>query len=133
MGPIALVGANVFVVFFAATRGPVIRVVLGELFPNRIRGLGLGIATAFNWIFNFLVTLLFPIMTALVGLGFVYAGFAFFAVLSVWFVAAFLQEVKGLELEDKNKLSRVRRQPRSNTRPCRDDDTRKNLHPPCGW
>ena len=103
-GPIALVGANLFVIFFAATWGPVMWVVLGEVFPNKIRGLALGIATAFNWIFNFIVTLLFPIMSAAVGLGFVYAGFAFFAVLSFWFVKALLPEVSGLELEDKNKL-----------------------------
>jgi len=109
-GLIALAGANLFVIFFAATWGPVMWVVLGEVFPNKIRGLGLGIATAFNWIFNFLVTLLFPIVSAAVGLGFVYAGFAFFAALSFWFVSALLPEVKGLELEDKNKLVRVRKQ-----------------------
>jgi sugar porter (SP) family MFS transporter len=105
-GPIALIGANLFVVFFAATWGPVMWVVLGEVFPNKIRGLALGIATAFNWIFNFLVTLLFPILSQAVGLGFVYAGFALFAALSFWFVRALLPEVKGLELEDKQKLVR---------------------------
>ncbi len=105
-GPIALVGANLFVIFFAATWGPVMWVVLGEVFPNKMRGLALGIATAFNWIFNFIVTLLFPIMSHAVGLGYVYAGFAFFAVLSFWFVKALLPEVSGLELEDKNKLLR---------------------------
>lgn len=109
-GVIALIGANLFVVFFAATWGPVMWVVLGEIFPNRIRGLGLGIAAAFNWIFNFLVTLLFPVMSEAVGLGFVYAGFAFFAILSFWFVFALLPEVKGLELEDKSKLTHVRRE-----------------------
>jgi sugar porter (SP) family MFS transporter len=109
-GVIALIGANLFVVFFAATWGPVMWVVLGEIFPNRIRGLGLGIAAAFNWIFNFLVTLLFPVMSEAVGLGFVYAGFAFFAILSFWFVFALLPEVKGLELEDKTKLTHVRRE-----------------------
>ncbi|WP_308464966.1 sugar porter family MFS transporter [Rathayibacter soli] len=108
-GVIALIGANLFVIFFAATWGPVMWVVLGEVFPNKIRGLGLGIAAAFNWIFNFLVTLLFPIMTAAVGLGFVYAGFAFFAVLSFWFVKALLPEVSGLELEDKGKLTHMHR------------------------
>ncbi|MDJ0313591.1 sugar porter family MFS transporter [Arthrobacter sp. H35-D1] len=112
-GPIALVGANLFVIFFAATWGPVMWVVLGEVFPNKIRGLALGIATAFNWIFNFIVTLLFPIMSAAVGLGFVYAGFAFFAVLSFWFVKALLPEVSGLELEDKNKL--IRHKPSTKT------------------
>jgi MFS family permease len=105
-GPLALVGANHFVIFFAATWGPVMWVVLGEIFPNKIRGLGLGIATAFNWIFNFLVTLLFPILSQAVGLGFVYAGFALFAALSFWFVKALLPEAKGLELEDKQKLVR---------------------------
>ncbi|MFB9165760.1 sugar porter family MFS transporter [Arthrobacter psychrochitiniphilus] len=112
-GPIALVGANLFVIFFAATWGPVMWVVLGEVFPNKIRGLALGIATAFNWIFNFIVTLLFPIMSAAVGLGFVYAGFAFFAVLSFWFVKALLPEVSGLELEDKSKLIRHKTPPRT--------------------
>jgi MFS transporter, SP family, sugar:H+ symporter len=105
-GPLALVGANLFVIFFAATWGPVMWVVLGEIFPNKIRGLGLGIASAFNWIFNFLVTLLFPILSQAVGLGFVYAGFALFAALSFWFVKSLLPEVKGLELEDKQKLVR---------------------------
>jgi sugar porter (SP) family MFS transporter len=109
-GVIALIGANLFVDYFAATWGPVMWVVLGEIFPNRIRGLGLGIAAAFNWIFNFLVTLLFPVMSEAVGLGFVYAGFAFFAILSFWFVFALLPEVKGLELEDKSKLTHVRRE-----------------------
>ncbi len=105
-GAIALIGANLFVIFFAATWGPVMWVVLGEVFPNKMRGLALGIATAFNWIFNFLVTLLFPILSQAVGLGFVYAGFAFFAVLSFIFVKALLPEVSRLELEDKNKLVR---------------------------
>jgi len=109
-GVIALVGANLFVIFFAATWGPVMWVVLGEVFPNKIRGLGLGIAAAFNWVFNFLVTLLFPIMSQAVGLGFVYAGFALFAALSFWFVFSALPEVTGLELEDKTKLERMRRE-----------------------
>jgi MFS transporter, SP family, sugar:H+ symporter len=109
-GPIALIGANLFVIFFAATWGPVMWVVLGEVFPNKIRGLALGIATAFNWVFNFLVTLLFPIMSQAVGLGWVYGAFAMFAVLSFWFVQALLPEVSGLELEDKSKLTRIHRE-----------------------
>lgn len=108
-GVIALIGANLFVIFFAATWGPVMWVVLGEVFPNKIRGLGLGIAAACNWIFNFIVTLLFPIMTQVVGLGLVYAGFALFAGLSFWFVWSALPEVTGLELEDKGKLKHLHR------------------------
>ena len=109
-GVIALIGANLFVIFFAATWGPVMWVVLGEVFPNKIRGLGLGIAAAFNWVFNFLVTLLFPILSQAVGLGWVYGGFALFAALSFWFVFSALPEITGLELEDKSKLDRLHRE-----------------------
>jgi MFS family permease len=104
-GAIALVGANLFVVSFAATWGPVMWVVLGEIFPNRIRSLGLGLSALVNWIFNFIVTLLFPILSAAVGLGFVYGGFALFAALSFWFVRTRMPEVSGRELEDREKAS----------------------------
>jgi len=72
-----------------------------------MRGPALGVAAAFTWIFNFLVTLLFPIMSRTVGPGYVYAGFAFFAALSFWFVKTLLPEVSRLELEDKAKLSHL--------------------------
>jgi sugar porter (SP) family MFS transporter len=107
-GLVALAGANLFVIAFAATWGPVMWVVLGEVFPNKMRGLALGVATAFNWIFNFLVTLLFPMLSQSIGLGYVYGGFAFFAALSFWFVKALLPEAKGLELEDEAKLGHAR-------------------------
>ncbi len=103
-GAVALVGANVFVIFFAATWGPVMWVVLGEIFPNRIRSMALGLTAMVNWIFNFIVTLLFPILSAAVGLGYVYGGFALFAALSFWFVKTKMPDVSGRELEDKGKL-----------------------------
>ncbi|WP_269045435.1 sugar porter family MFS transporter [Paenarthrobacter sp. Z7-10] len=106
-GAIALVGANVFVIAFAATWGPVMWVVLGEIFPNRIRSMALGLTAMVNWIFNFIVTLLFPILNARIGLGYVYAGFAFFALLSFWFVKTKMPEVSGRELEDRDKLARA--------------------------
>jgi MFS transporter, SP family, sugar:H+ symporter len=104
-GAIALVGANLFVISFAATWGPIMWVVLGEIFPNRIRSLGLGLSALVNWIFNFIVTLLFPILSAAVGLGYVYGGFALFAALSFWFVRTRMPEVSGRELEDREKAS----------------------------
>jgi Sugar (and other) transporter len=38
-GPVALVAANLFVVFFGMSWGPVVWVLLGEMFPNRIRAI----------------------------------------------------------------------------------------------
>ncbi|WP_407444259.1 sugar porter family MFS transporter [Rhodococcus sp. (in: high G+C Gram-positive bacteria)] len=99
-GAVALVGANAFVIFFAATWGPIMWVMLGEMFPNRMRAVALGISTAANWIANFTVTLAFPPLTSAVGLWFLYGLFAFFALLSFFFVKTKIRETKGMELED---------------------------------
>ncbi|MDI6628536.1 MAG: sugar porter family MFS transporter [Rhodococcus sp. (in: high G+C Gram-positive bacteria)] len=99
-GAIALVGANLFVIFFASTWGPIMWVMLGEMFPNRMRAMALGIGTAANWMANFAVTLAFPPLTSSVGLWVIYAGFALFAALSFFFVKAKIRETKGMELED---------------------------------
>jgi SP family sugar:H+ symporter-like MFS transporter len=99
-GAIALIGANLFVIFFASTWGPIMWVMLGEMFPNRMRAMALGIGTAANWMANFAVTLAFPPLTSSVGLWVIYAGFAVFAALSFFFVKAKIRETKGMELED---------------------------------
>ncbi len=89
-----------FVVFFAATWGPIMWVMLGEMFPNRMRAVALGLSTAANWLANFTVTLAFPPLTNTVGLWFLYSLFALFALLSFFFVRAKIPETKGMELED---------------------------------
>jgi SP family sugar:H+ symporter-like MFS transporter len=99
-GVIALIGANLFVVCFAATWGPIMWVMLGEMFPNRMRAVALGLCTAVNWVANFAVSLLFPELTQSVGLGWIYGGFAFFALVSFVFVRTLVPETKGMELED---------------------------------
>lgn len=99
-GAIALIGANLFVVFFAATWGPVMWVTLGEIFPNNIRSLALGLSTMVNWIFNFIVTLSFPWVSENFGLWIMYAIFTIFAVVSFWFVKTKLPELSGRELEE---------------------------------
>ncbi|HEY3682107.1 MAG TPA: sugar porter family MFS transporter [Streptosporangiaceae bacterium] len=97
---IALVGANWFVVFFAATWGPVMWVLLSEMFPNRMRATALAIGTAANWLFNFAVTTAFPPAAANLGLTWVYGSFAFFVLLSYFFVQAKIPETKGRTLEE---------------------------------
>ena len=106
-GPIALVGANLFVIFFAATWGPVMWVTLGEMFPNRIRSIALGVATMVNWIFNFIVTVSFPWVSENLGLWIMYAAFTVFAVLSFFFVRTKLTEFAGKDLEDNRETSRA--------------------------
>jgi len=97
---VALVSANLFVVFFGATWGPLVWVLLGEIFPNRIRAAALGVAAAAQWIANFAITLTFPPMLRAFGASIPYLMYAIFAALSFFFVLAFVRETKGRQLED---------------------------------
>ena len=102
-----MIGANLFVVAFAATWGPVMWVMLGEMFPNRIRGVALGICTAVNWLANFTISLLFPELNDVLGLAWIYGFFAFCAFISWFYVHYKVPETKGMELEDMDSLSEV--------------------------
>ncbi|MGP3913290.1 sugar porter family MFS transporter [Nonomuraea sp. 10N515B] len=98
-GPIALIAANVFVLFFALSWGVVVWVLLGEMFPNRIRAAALGLAAAAQWIANWAITVSFPALSAW-NLPLTYAGYALFALLSYLFVAKYVRETKGRKLEE---------------------------------
>jgi len=100
MGMLALISANAYVVFFNASWGPVMWVMLGEMFPNQIRGLGLAVAGLAQWGANFLVTLTFPILLGSAGLAFAYSLYTIGAVISIFFVAKYVYETKGKELEE---------------------------------
>jgi SP family sugar:H+ symporter-like MFS transporter len=99
-GLVALVAANLYVIFFNASWGPVMWIMLGEMFPNQIRGSGLAVSGLSQWVTNFGITMMFPIMLTSIGLGGAYGIYAFFAFISAFFVIKFTTETKGLELED---------------------------------
>ncbi|HEY5782399.1 MAG TPA: MFS transporter, partial [Lysobacter sp.] len=99
MGTLALVAANIYVAFFNASWGPVMWVMLGEMFPNQIRGSGLAVAGAAQWTSNFAITVTFPILLAGIGLAGAYGIYTVAAVLSVFFVLKYVYETKGKELE----------------------------------
>ncbi len=98
-GVIALVAANAYVVCFGISWGPVVWVLLGEMFPNRIRAMALAVAAAAQWLANFAITSSFPALARL-GLPFAYGLYALFALLSLAFVRYAVRETKGIELED---------------------------------
>jgi SP family sugar:H+ symporter-like MFS transporter len=102
-GPIALVAANLFVVCFGASWGPLVWVLLGEIFPNSIRAEALGVAAAAQWIANFVITVTFPPLSS-ASLPVTYAVYAVFAALSFFFVLRVVPETKGTSLEDADSL-----------------------------
>jgi SP family sugar:H+ symporter-like MFS transporter len=99
-GPMALIAANVYVVFFNFSWGPVMWVMLGEMFPNQIRGAGLAVSGVAQWGSNFAITMTFPIMLAGIGLAGAYGFYTICAVLSIVFVVKMVHETRGIELED---------------------------------
>ncbi|MUM15779.1 sugar porter family MFS transporter [Mycobacterium sp. CBMA271] len=103
-GPVALIAANLFVVAFGMSWGPVVWVLLGEIFPNRIRAAAMGVATAGNWAANWLVTVTFPALRD--ALGIAYGCYAVCALLSLVFVARWVKETKGMSLEDMDSTVR---------------------------
>ena len=100
MGTVALVAANLYVFFFNGSWGPVMWVMLGEMFPNQIRGPGLAISGLAQWGSNFGITMTFPILLAGIGLAGAYSFYAAAAVVSVYFVIRYVHETRGLELEE---------------------------------
>ncbi|MGK2882084.1 MAG: sugar porter family MFS transporter [Mycobacterium sp.] len=97
-GYVALIAANLFVVAFGMSWGPVVWVLLGEMFPNRIRAAALGLAAAGQWVANWLITVTFPELREHLGLA--YGFYAMCAVASGLFVWKWVMETKGVSLED---------------------------------
>lgn len=99
LGTLALVAANLYVIFFNLSWGPIMWVMLGEMFPNQIRGSALAICGFFQWFANFLISFTFPIMAVGLGLAVSYSFYAICAVISFFLVKRFIVETKGKELE----------------------------------
>ncbi|HEY9618865.1 MAG TPA: sugar porter family MFS transporter [Crinalium sp.] len=98
-GIIALIAANVYVFCFGFSWGPVVWVLLGEMFNNRIRALALAIGAAVQWIANFIVSTTFPPLLDYAGLGTAYGLYTAAAAASFFFVLFLVKETKGKELE----------------------------------
>jgi MFS transporter, SP family, sugar:H+ symporter len=94
-----LVAANLYIVAFGMSWGPVMWVLLGEMFPNRLRGAALAVSGATNWVANFAVTLTFPPLLMGAGLAGAYGLYAAAALVSLLFVYAAVPETKGKTLE----------------------------------
>ena len=103
-GIFTLICIMLFIAFFAACIGPVFWTLVAEIFPNRIRGKALAFASFTQWVFNFLVVLLFPHFLESAGGA---ATFLFLAVMSAaqWlFTYLNVPETKGKSLEEIEQL-----------------------------
>jgi len=99
LGFMALVSANLYVVFFNLSWGPVMWVMLGEMFPNQIRGSALAVSGAAQWSANFLISMSFPLLARFIGLPITYGFYCASAFVSIFFVLRAVRETRGRELE----------------------------------
>ncbi|MFU8877911.1 MAG: sugar porter family MFS transporter [Wenzhouxiangellaceae bacterium] len=99
-GTLALLAANAYIAFFAFTWGPIMWVMLGEMFSNKFRGAALAVAGLTQWGSNFLITISFPMLLTSIGLGISYGIYAAFGLVAFVVVRKFVKETKGRTLEE---------------------------------
>jgi sugar porter (SP) family MFS transporter len=88
-----------YIASFAISLGPLPHVMMSEVFPLRVRGLGMSTASISNWGFNFIVVFTFPLMLAGPGLAFTFTIFAVICLGGILFTLARVPETTGLSLE----------------------------------
>jgi MFS family permease len=89
-----------FVASFAVSLGPVMWVLLSEIFPNQYRGLGMSVAGFWNSAISASVTFVFPWELSHFGTAGTFLGYGLMAALALVFVLLFIPETKGKSLEE---------------------------------
>jgi SP family arabinose:H+ symporter-like MFS transporter len=99
-GPWILIFILAFIACFAFSFGPVCWVVVGEIFPNAIRGKAMALATLSLWVGNFLVGQLTPLMLEGLGSSWTFWLFALCCSPALWLTWRLIPETKGRSLEN---------------------------------
>jgi SP family arabinose:H+ symporter-like MFS transporter len=103
-GIFTLICIMLFIAFFASCIGPVFWTLVSEMFPNRIRGKAVAFASFTQWIFNFLVVLLFPHFLASLGGAKTFLFLALMSLVQWLFTYFYVPETKGKSLEEIEHL-----------------------------
>ncbi|MBS1674430.1 MAG: MFS transporter [Actinobacteria bacterium] len=97
---VIMVGFSLFIACFAIGIGGTGWLLQGEVFPTAVRGRASGIGAAVDWLANYGLVLVFPILQAGIGLGWVMIIFAILCIIGILFVYFFLPETKGQSVEE---------------------------------
>lgn len=111
VGLVSLIGVLLFTASFAMSMGPVTWVLLSEMFPNKIRSTAMSIAVAVQWVGNYIVTQLFPIvaeseanLNGFWNKSLPYVLFTIFIIMIIIFTKKYVIETKGRTLEELEGL-----------------------------
>jgi sugar porter (SP) family MFS transporter len=100
LGATTVACIGLYIVCFAFSLGPIVWLMISEIFPNRIRARAASVSTAANWSANFVVSLTFPLLRAGLGSSLTFTLYALFGVIAIVFVARRVPETRGKTLED---------------------------------
>jgi SP family xylose:H+ symportor-like MFS transporter len=107
VGVLSLIGILIFIASFSLSMGPVVWVLLSEIFPNKIRSTAMSIAVSAQWAANYIVSQSFPVVvgsdtnnSAIWNGSLPYFIFIFFIVLILVVTYLFVPETKGKSLEE---------------------------------
>ena len=111
IGILSLVGILLFIGSFALSMGPIVWVLLSEMFPNVIRSAAMSVAVAVQWAMNYFVSQMFPVvMESKLNVEGVWNGslpyfiFIIFIVIILLFTKKYIPETKGKSLEELEKI-----------------------------
>jgi sugar porter (SP) family MFS transporter len=93
-----------FIAFFASCIGPAFWTMVSEMFPNRIRGQAVALASFTQWVFNFLVVLLFPYVLEALGGSVTFLFLSAMSLVQLMVAWIYLKETKGKSLEEIENL-----------------------------
>lgn len=110
LGMLFLVSAIVFMAFHGISIGPACFLIPAEIFPTKVRGLGMGVSVAFNWGANVVVAAMLPLIIQYFGVATLFGGFFVITVIAWLVFYYFIPETKGTTLEqiERNVLANVK-------------------------
>lgn len=91
---------TIYIFSFAISLGPIPHIAMSEIFPLHVRGIGMGLSSMSNWIFNTLTVFSFPILLKQIGIAYVLLFYAFICFIGLIYTYHYMPETKALSLED---------------------------------
>lgn len=97
---IPIISVTLYITVFSLGFGPIPWIMIGELFPSKIKGLASSISAALNWVLAFTVTKLFQNLLDLLGSGYTFGTFMIATIFATVFVCCLVPETKGKDMKE---------------------------------
>lgn len=101
---IPLISLALFIVLFSIGFGPIPWMMMGEIFPTKVKGLASSVSASFNWLLAFTVTKLFQNMLDTIGTSVTFVLFGVVCALAIAFVFFVIPETKGKDIHEINNI-----------------------------